>query len=445
VSATPTATDLEQLVREYRNDHPKSAALHATALDFFAARGATHFARVQVPFRPYITHAKGTRKWDVDGREYIDYVMGHGALMLGHGHPAIVAAVQAQVEKGLHYGDNHPLELEWATLIRRMMPTAERVEFTASGQEANAIGIRLARAVTGRKKVLRIKGNYHGWLDELANPELPGVVAPEVELVPPNDLTALDDRLSKGDIAVLLVEGGGGFLAGRIPAPALYYKPLPEMARKYGTIFMLDEVVTGFREHSGGWSAVCDIKPDLTSIGKAVSAGMASGALIGRADLFTPLDPDRAKKVIPHGGTWNAVPISAAAGIAACNLYLGGAPQRAAGRAGQAIREGCNDVLERRGVSGRVYGRSVLHNYFGPIDTQRDAESPNTDFMKLVDPAVTKITSRLDLHLLQRGIASLRGEVFMLSGVHTQEDIEKTVTAFDQSIAAMLEEGTLRS
>jgi glutamate-1-semialdehyde 2,1-aminomutase len=126
-----------------------------------------------------------------------------------------VAAVQEQAAKGLHYGDNHPLELEWAALIRRMMPTAERVEFTASGQEANAIGIRLARAVTGRKKVLRIRGNYHGWLDELANPELPGVVAPEVELVPPNDLQALEERLSKGDIAVLLVEGGGGFLAGK--------------------------------------------------------------------------------------------------------------------------------------------------------------------------------------------------------------------------------------
>ena len=96
-------------------------------------------------------------------------------------------------------------------------------------------------------------------------------------------------------------------------------------------------------------------------------------------------------------------------------------------------------------MSGRVYGRSVLHTYFGPMDTPRDAESPNTDFMKLVDPAVTKVTSRLDLHLLQRGIASLRGEVFMLSSVHTQEDIEKTITAFDQSIAAMLEEGTLRS
>ena len=309
-------------------------------MDYFAARGATHFARVHVPFRPYITHAAGSRKWDVDGHEYIDYVMGHGALVLGHSHPDIVRAVQEQAAKGLHYGDNHELEIEWSALIRQLMPTAERIEFCASGQEANAIGLRLGRAVTGRKKILRIRGNYHGWLDELTNVDLPGVVAPEVALVPPNDLAALEERLAARDIAVLLVEGGGGFLAGKIPTQISWYKALPELARKYDTVFMLDEVVTGFREAKGGWQEVVGITPDITSIGKAVSGGMASGALLGRADLFQPLDPDRAAKVISHGGTWNAVPITAAAGIAACNLYLDGEPQRVALASGIAIRDG---------------------------------------------------------------------------------------------------------
>ena len=445
MGATPTAADLEQLVRDYRNDHPRSAELHRTATGFFAARGATHFARVQVPFRPYITHARGSRKWDVDGHEYIDYVMGHGALMLGHSHPDIVRAVQEQAAKGLHYGDNHPLELEWSALIRRLMPAAQRIEYCASGQEANAIGLRLGRAVTGRTKVLRIRGNYHGWLDELTNVELPGVVAPEIAFVPPNDLAALEERLAARDIAVLLVEGGGGFLAGKIPTQVSWYQALPELARKYGTIFMLDEVVTGFREASGGWQAVVGITPDITSIGKAVSGGMASGAVLGRADLFQPLDPDRAKKPISHGGTWNVVPITAAAGIAACNLYLDGAPQRTALAAGIAIRDGCNAALERRGVSGRMYGRSVLHLYFGPVNTPPGAETPHTDFTKLLDPAVGRVTGRLDIHLLQRGIASMLGAVLILSSVHTGEDIERTITAFDQSIAAMLDEGTLTS
>lgn len=445
MGATPTAADLEQLVREYRDAHPRSAQLHAEATGFFAARGATHFARVQVPFRPYIVNARGSRKWDVDGHGYIDYVMGHGALMLGHSHPALVRAVQEQAAKGFHYGDNHPLELEWARLIRQMMPAAERIEFCASGQEANAIGLRLGRAVTGRRKVLRIRGNYHGWLDELANVDLPGVVAPEIDFVPPHDLPALEARLARGDVAVLLMEGGGGFLAGKVPTPIAYYQALPGLTRKYGTIFMLDEVVTGFREAPGGWQALANIVPDLTSIGKAVSGGMASGALLGRAECFEPLDPDRAAKVIPHGGTWNAVPISAAAGIAACNLYLDGAPQRDALSAGVALRQGCNAALTRRGVSGRVYGRSALHLYFGPVDTPVDSESPTTDYTRFFHPDVGRACARLDIHLLQRGIASLRGEVFLLSSVHTSEDIERTIVAFDQSIAALLDEGTLTS
>jgi glutamate-1-semialdehyde 2,1-aminomutase len=445
VGATPTAADLEQLVREYRDAHPRSAELHAQAKGYFAARGATHFARVQVPFRPYITHALGSRKWDVDGHEYIDYVMGHGALMLGHSHPAIVRAVQEQAAKGFHYGDNHPLEIEWAALIRRMMPAAERIEFCASGQEANALGLRLGRAVTGRRKVLRIRGNYHGWLDELANVDLPGVIAPEVDFVPPHDLAALEARLSTGDIAVLLVEGGGGFLAGKVPTPIAYYRALPELARKYGAVFMLDEVVTGFREAPGGWQSIAGIVPDLTSIGKAVSGGMASGALLGRPEFFEPLDPDRAAKVIPHGGTWNAVPITAAAGIAACNLYLDGGPQRAALEAANAVRQGCNETLARRGVSGRVYGRSALHLYFGPIDTPVESESPSSDYTRFFHPNVGRTCARLDIHLLQRGVASLRGEVLVLSSAHTREDIERTIVAFDQSIAAMLDEGTLPS
>ena len=154
MGATPTAADLDQLVREYRNDRPRSAELHRTATDLFAARGATHFARARSPFRPYIVRASGARKWDVDGHEYVDYVMGHGSLLLGHGHPEVLRAMQEQVALGVHYGDNHPLEVEWAGLIRSMMPAAERLEYFASGQEANELGVRLGRAVTGRKRVL---------------------------------------------------------------------------------------------------------------------------------------------------------------------------------------------------------------------------------------------------------------------------------------------------
>lgn len=445
MSATSTAAALDQLVQEYRDARPRSAALHATASDFFAARGATHFARARTPFRPYITRASGARKWDVDGHEYVDYVMGHGSLLLGHGHPAVLRAVQEQAALGFHYGDNHPLEVEWAGLIRRMMPAAERIEFFASGQEANALGFRLGRAVTGRKKVLRLHANYSGWLNELAGADQPGLAADAVTFVAPNDLTALEEKLSTREYAVLLVEAGGGFLAGRVPAPLSYYQALPELARRCGTILLLDEVVTGFREAPGGWQSIAGITPDLTAIGKAVSGGLPAGVLLGRADLFQPLDPDQTAKPIPHGGTWNAVPLTAAAGIAACNLYLDGAPQRAALEAASRLKAGCNEALGHRGVSGRLYGRSILHLYFGPVDTPADAAGPTTDVMRVLDPANASACARLELQMLRRGIATLRGEAMMLSSAHTSEDVERTIVAFDQSIAAMLDEGTLHS
>lgn len=445
MGATSTARDLDQLVRDYIAARPRSAELNRTARGYFAARGATHFARARSPFRPYITYASGARKWDVDGHEYVDYVMGHGALLLGHGHPAIIRAVQEQAERGLHYGDNHELEIEWAALIRRMMPAAERIEFCASGQEANALGFRLGRAVTGRRKVLRLRANYSGWLEELAGADQPGVVADAVDFAAPNDLAELEQRLSSREYAVVLIEGGGGFLAGRVPSPISYYQALPELARRYGTVLLLDEVVTGFREAPGGWQSIAGVTPDLTATGKAASGGLPSGILLGRAELFAPLDPDHSAKVIAHGGTWNAVPLTAAAGIAACTLYLDGAPQRAALDAAARIKAGCNEALIRRGVSGRLYGRSVLHFYFGPVDTPTDAEGPCADPLRVLVPANSAMCGRLELHLLHRGVSTIRGEAMMLSSAHTHEDIDRTVAAFDQSIAAMLDEGTLVS
>jgi glutamate-1-semialdehyde 2,1-aminomutase len=351
--------------------------------------------------------------------------------------------VQEQAERGFHYGDNHQLEIEWAALIRRMMPAAERIEFCASGQEANALGFRLGRAVTGRRKVLRLSANYSGWLEELAGAGQPGVVADAVSFVPPNDLAALEQLLSTREYAVVLVEGGGGFLAGRVPTPLSYYQALPALARQYGTILLLDEVVTGFREAPGGWQSIAGITPDLTATGKAASGGLPSGILLGRADFFAPLDPDHSAKVIPHGGTWNAVPLTAAAGVAACTLYVDGAPQRAALDAAARIKAGCNEAMARRAVSGRLYGRSVLHFYFGPVDTPADAAGPCTDVFRVLAPTNTAACGRLELHLLHRGVATIRGEAMMLSSAHTHEDIDRTVAAFDQSIAAMLDEGTL--
>src|SRR5436190_16965114 len=152
---------------EYRARTPGSAKLYADAREVIPA-GLTHDSRTLLPYPIYAARAGGPLKWDVDGNEYVDYFGGHGALLLGHAHPAVVEAVQRQVTQGTHWGSSHELEVRWAQLVQRLVPCAERVRFTASGTEASHLALRLARAYTGKPKVLRFVGHFHGWHDQVA-------------------------------------------------------------------------------------------------------------------------------------------------------------------------------------------------------------------------------------------------------------------------------------
>jgi len=436
----------DNLVAEYKRTHPGSQSMHERAVKVFAANGATHTVRVLDPFRPYFTHAKGSRKWDVDGNEYIDYVMGHGGLILGHSHPAVVQAVQEQMAKGVHYGENHELEVRWAELIKSMMPTAERAEFFSCGQEANMMAIRLSRIFTGRKKVLRFKENFHGWADELVHEGSAGIVADEVNVIPFNDLSRVEKELATKEYAALLTEGGGAYGAGRVHIDIDFVRALPELTRKYGTVWVLDEVVTGFREAPGGWQSVVGVRPDLTILGKCVSGGLPAGALVGRADIMEALNPKGPpERLIVHSGTWNANPLVCSAGIAACELYRNGEPQKKARQLADYLRERGNGVLKEKGISGRLYSRTAIHLYLGPIhyEPSDDTMPPTKDITKIMDPARLPIRARLCLHLLPRGTATMNGEMFILSAAHTEEDIDQTIQAFSDSLDAMIAEGTL--
>ena len=435
---------VDKLVEEYIRAHPGSQKLHERAVKVFAANGATHTSRILDPFRPYITHAKGSRKWDVDGNEYIDYVLGHGSLILGHCHPDVVGAVQEQVAKGTHYGENHELEIEWAELIKSMMPAMERVEFFACGQEANMMAIRLARVFTSRRKVLRFVENFHGWADELLGPTPIGTVADEVKVIPMHDLERLEEELAKKEYAILILEGGGAHMGGQSPWDADFVRALPGLTQRYGTVLLIDEVVTGFRDSPGGWQATIGVTPDLTSLGKCVGGGLGVGALGGRADIMDMLKPKASpQQFVTHPGTWNANPLTAAAGIAACKLYRGGEVQRRANQLGAYFRERGNQALKERGIDGRLYSRSIVHIYLGPIDYEPsdDTLPPTKDVDKLMAEIPTK--QRLCLHLLHRGVATMGGRLFILSAAHTEEDIDQTVKALCDSLDAMIVEGAL--
>jgi len=431
----------ENIVEEYIRSHPGSQKLHEEAEKLFAAHGATHSTRVLDPFRPYITHAKGSRKWDVDGNEYIDYVMGHGALILGHCHPDVVRAVQQQMAKGVHYGENHELEIEWAKLIQSMMPAMERIEFFPCGQEANMMAIRLSRIFTGRKKVLRFIENFHGWADEVVALETPGIAADAVTVISGHDLNRLEEVLATKEYAVLLLEGGGAHMAGQIPWDTDFVRALPGLTRKYGTVFVIDEVVTGFRDAPGGWQSTIGVTPDLTTLGKTTGGGLSVGVVGGRADIMDMLKPKSPPQPsLRHSGTWNANPLTAAAGIAACKLYLGGEPQKKARELGARLREKGSQTLKERGISGRLYGRTIIHLYLGPIDYEPSDNTlpPTNNIQKLIAGAPAK--RKLCLHLLHRGVANMEGKLFVLSAVHTEEDINQTAEAFGASLDAMVAE-----
>ena len=440
------------IVDEYKKKHPGSAKLHERALALFTANGATHASRIFDPFRPYITHARGSRKWDVDGNEYIDYTMGHGSLLLGHSHPEVVKAVQEQMARGVHYGESHELEIEWGELIKSIIPSAERVEFVACGNEANMMALRLGRVFTSRKKVLKFEEHFHGWSDQLVAPGAAGVPPEDNRIntvtIPANDLKRVEEELAKREYAVLITEGGGARMGGQAPLDEDFARVLPELAHRYGTIWVLDEVVTGFRELPGSWQSLIGVKADLTSLGKCVGGGLTVGAVVGRADIMDAFNPSRpAEQRIRHSGTWNANPLEAAAGIAACRLYQTGEHQKKAAEAAGYFREQANRVLKEKGIEGRFYGRNIVHLYLGPADFEPadDTLPPTKDFGKLMSTKSQPILTQLALHQLQGGVTPHRLNLWIMSSAHTKEDIDGTIEVLTDSFDALITEGILKA
>jgi len=423
------------VIDEFVKSHPKSRELHERALNHFAAKGVTHVGRIWDPFGPYMTHAQGSRIWDVDGHEYIEFRNGHGALILGHGHPAVVKAIHDQAIKGTLYSASHELEIEWAELIKSMVPTAERVEFFACGQEANMMGIRLARAFTGRTRILKFEENFHGWADQLVAPRAPGAVNAEIKVIPMRDLRILEEELATGRYAIVLTEGGGAHMAGQVPWEPDFIRAVGPLAGKYGTVWLLDEVVTGFRDGPAGWGGFMRLEPDLTTFGKSVAGGMPAGVLTGRADIMGMLAPKPPpEKWISHSGTWNAMPIVCAAGIAACKLLKDGSVQKQVNEMGACLRQTGNRALQESGYNWRLYGRSIIHTYFGPLDFEVDdaGNPPTRDIKKMLAGSEEK--HKLGLYLLHHGIHTHQGRILILSVAHTKDDIERTVDALVKAI-----------
>lgn len=275
--------------------------------------------------RPYVVaRAEGARLWDVEGKEYIDLVQSYGAVILGHAHPAITAAVQEAAAGGTSYGAPTPREMKLAEAIVERVESCERVRFMNSGTEATSTAVRLARGHTGRDRVVIFHGNFHGATDALlaaggsgvATLGLPGTAGvpdgavAETMVVPYNEVPQLDES-----VACVMVEPVGANMGVVAPNPG-FLQGLRDECDRVGALLVFDEVITGFRLGSGGAQAKYDVSPDLTTFGKVIGGGLPIGALGGRAEIMETLSPLGA---VFHAGTLSGNPIATAAGLAALN------------------------------------------------------------------------------------------------------------------------------
>lgn len=425
----------------YRALHPRSATLYAQAADIFPS-GVTHDARHAAPFPLYVERSAGAHKWDADGNRLIDYWTGHGALLLGHGHPAVVAAVQAQMARGTHYGAEHALGLRWAALVRELFPSIERLRFTSSGTEATMLALRLARAYTGRPLVLRFAGHYHGWHDLLARdsddapPGLPPALL-ESTIVLPADLAQVEAALrGRDDIAAVILEPTGSSY-GMTPLQDGFLRELRRLTEARSVLLICDEVVTGFRVAPGGAQARAGVAADLTALAKVLAGGLPGGAVGGRADVMAHLafgDPAwTGAHKIRHNGTFNANPLSAAAGVATLELAATGEPGRAAAAMCARLVDGLNELFRARGLRGwAAYGdSSIFHIVAGSAAGFAPGQlAPDLPFAELRRGGDSRLIALLRLGLNNHGVDLMRGRSGFLSAAHTPEDVAATVAAF---------------
>lgn len=451
------------IVDAYRRRTPKSAAWAQRAANVFPS-GITHDSRALWPYPIYVERAAGSHKWDIDGHEYVDYAGGHGALLLGHNHPQVIAAVERQLQLGTHFGSCHELEVRWGELVQKLIPSAERVRFTSSGTEATMMAMRLARAYAGKPKVLRFLGHFHGWHDHAAfgvgshfdGTPTPGVldeVAHQVVLAPPGDLAATREVLDRhGDIAGAIIEPTGASW-GQVPVLKEFLVGLRELTAERGLVLIFDEVISGFRCSPGGAQAHYGIRPDLTTMAKILAGGFPGGAVAGQAKIMDALDFDRSqaagREKVPHQGTFNANPISAAAGVATLEIVSSSdVCQRASDYAAR-LREALNRVLHDERVNWLVYGTfSGFHIFLNPENlpvTAEEIETGKYDYRVLKAKARPSLTAKLRLGMMLHGVDLFSWPGGPTSAVHTEDDLQQTADAFQRTLKMLREEGELAS
>ena len=444
----------------YRERTRRSAELAKEARELFPS-GITHDSRKLDPYTIYVDRAEGPRKWDVDGNEYIDYFGGHGALMLGHHHPDIDRVIVEALGRGTHFGSSHEGEVRWAQAVKELVQSAERVRFTSSGTEATHLALRVARAATGRRKVLRFRTHFHGWHDHMtqgyvshfdgtATPGVLDEVAGSVVLVDPGDEAAMRETLAGDpDIAAAILEPTGASF-GLIPLRPTFLAALREATEEAGTLLIFDEVVTGFRVSPGGAQGEFGISPDLSTFAKILAGGLPGGALAGRKDLLDCLDFEvtsaDGREKINHQGTYNANPVSSAAGTEMLRIVGSTDACARANDFGERLRASLNEVLVDEGVPWAAYGTfSGFHVFLNPEgrSIRPDRFDPFAIDYRELKANPPGLADRLRLAMLSNGVDVTGWPGGTISAVHGERELKETADAFRESLRMLKAEDAI--
>lgn len=381
----------------------------------------------------FISRGKGSRVWDVEGREYIDYVGSWGPLILGHAHPRVVEVLREQALLGTSFGAPTQWELELCKLLVEALPSVEKVRLTNSGTEATMSAIRLARAYTKRKKVLKFEGCYHGHVDGLlvkagsgaltfGVPDSPGVPEEYAGLtlvVPYNDLGAVEGAFQrhKGEIACVIVEPVAGNMGVVLPEKG-FLEGLREICSREGALLIFDEVITGFRLSWSGAQGLFGVMPDLTCLGKIIGGGLPIGAFGGRAEVMDLLSPSGP---VYQAGTLSGNPLSVRAGLETLKVLGESMPYGDLEALGKNLALGLLELFSEKGIP-------VTINQIGSMLTVFFTEGPVKDFDS-ARKSDTRLFSAFFHAILKRGlyIPPSQFESWFLSLAHTESDIYMTL------------------
>jgi glutamate-1-semialdehyde 2,1-aminomutase len=397
----------------------------------------------------FIEKAEGARITDVDGNTYLDYAMGAGPMILGHSPQEVIAAAKEQLERGILYAWDCELSVEVARRLVELIPCADLVRFTNTGSEAVHVALRLARAYTCRRTIIRFEGQYHGWYDNIYVPTGPALgsldprqAAPatpasagqgngldDVLVLPWNDLRLLQETVQArpDDIAgVIMVPIMFGPGAGAYPLPG-YLEGVRDICTRNGIVMIYDEVITGFRVAQGGAQELFGVQPDLAVYAKAIAAGFPIGLIAGRREVMDLISSGR----VLHAGTYNGNPVSLAAAKAALRVLTrdGGAFYRQANALRRRLFEGLLSLAARRGIPLAIHGDgAVMQMWFTERPDFWDYRSSRAGLDAARQAAFER--GMLDRRILARGI-------IFLSAAHTEADIDATLTAAGEVLAGL--------